>query len=78
MHDQVNIASGREGRVIRGVPFAFKSCERDKGKPDSIIRMQNGRNGGNIINHALIDIYSACCFTENSSRTSKSMYFETH
>lgn len=38
-----------------------------KSKPSSHVSMQNGENWENVVNHAPIDTYTACPFTENSS-----------
>jgi len=39
-----------------------------KHKPSSNTGMQNGGNWKNVTRHAPIDIYTACSFTENSSK----------
>lgn len=39
-----------------------------KSKPSSHVCMQNGENRKNVINHAPTDTYTACSFTENSSK----------
>jgi len=49
------------------MPVALKKKDKlMKSKPS--LSMQNGEIEKNVINHAPIDIYTACSFTENSSQ----------